>query len=191
MITVKTILAPSQKIEDKEPENKGKSKPKKIQTPKSAEKPIQETATYSTIIVVDGKYISLSITKYLGYQKPFNLDHKIAPPKDVDLFEDLFYWPLEEFTVGALNKLAYKRMVETDFHYQSKLLYELQWEVIDIEIQGNKLFLGNKETVYLAAIPPNDSDEPRCDYILDDRTYKYGCKPGEFRGRALEIIVNN
>jgi hypothetical protein len=190
MITVKSILAPSRIIPDKESE-KGKSKPAKIVIPKITDKRITETTTYSTIIVVDEKYISLSITKHFGYQKPYELDHKLSIPKGVDLFEEIFYWPLEDFVNSLkLNKFAYKRFLETDFHYQSKLIYELQWEIINIKTEGNKLFLSNKDISYMTAIPPNDSDEPRYDYIMDDRTYKYGCKSGEFKNRAIEIVVS-
>ncbi len=191
MITIKSILAPSQKISDKESEkNKVKSKPLKTQSVQSIEKPIQETTTYSTIIVVDGKYISLSVTKHFGYQKPYELNKTLPVPKGVDLFEDIFYWPFEDFVNSLkMNKFAYKRLLETNFNNQTNLLYELQWKTIDVKSKGNTLFIGDNNNVYMTAIPPNDSVEPRYDYIMDDRTYKYGCKAGEYAGRAIEIIV--
>lgn len=199
MITVKKIEAPSMKIVDKESDKSGKpgkstksSKPAKVvkfELPKTIEKRILETATYSTIIVVDGKYISLSVTKHLGYQAPYNLNHKLPAPKGVDLFEDLFYWKLESFT-NPLS-LIYKTILESDYHYQSGLIYELNWEVIDLRMDNKSFTISNKERIYTGAVPPNDSEIPRYDYILDNGHYKYDCKPGEYAGRALEIIVTN
>ena len=153
----------------------------------------KQLVTHSTIIMADGKYLSLSITKHLGYQKPYQLDHKLPLPKDVkDLFEDLFYWPEEYYTNSTkLNNLAYKRLLETDFHYKSGLIYEIQWEVINIKIEKGTLTMSSigQEKSYTTAIPPNGFDEPRYDYITDDCHYKYGCKPGEYAGRAIEIIT--
>ncbi len=204
MITVKTVLAPSAKISERKKVKNAKPSysvditptEKGIDITASAglnfevSKAVVETATYSTIIVVDGKYISLSITKHLGYQKPYQLNHSIAPPKGTNLFEDIFYWPIEVYTNPGLNHLAYKRMVETEFHYQSKLLYEIQWEVISVKIENNIIVLSNKERSHMVAIPSNDSTEPRYDYITDDCHYKYNCKPGEYKNRGIEIIVN-
>ena len=182
------------KILDKEPESKNKSKSKakpiKFEIPKITEKIITETITHSTLIMIDGKYISLSITKHLGYQKPYQMDLKIIPPKGTDLFEDLFYWPLESYTNPKLNAFIYKIICETNYHYQSGLMYELQWEIIHVGIQNGILTLSNSERSYISAIPPNGLDEPRYDYITDDGHYKYGCKPGEYKGRAIEIITH-
>nr|QBM02763.1 hypothetical protein [uncultured archaeon] len=187
MIIVKSILAPSLKIADNE---NIKVKPAKFNSQKAEEKRILETTTYSTIIIVDGKYISLSITKYFGYQKPYALVHSILPPKGIDLFEEVFYWPVQAYTKPELNHLVYKMIKETEFHYKSKLLYELNWEVIDVKIKNGTLTLSNKERSHIVAIPPNNSNEPRYDYITDDGHYKFDCKSGEYRGKAIEIIVD-
>lgn len=189
MITVHSILAPSQKITDEKSESKGKSKAAKIVISKITDKPIIETTTYSTIIVVDGKYISLSVIKHFGYQKPYELNHKLPVPKNVDLFEEIFYWPLEDFINSKLNKIAYKQITETDFYYKSKLLYELNWEVINVNIENRQFTISNKEKNYTGAIPENSLGEPRYDYITDDCHYKYNCKIGEYKGRAIEIII--
>lgn len=187
MISVKSIIAPSLKISNNEII---KIKPIKLNLPKVEEQRILETTTYSTIIIIDGKYISLSIIKYFGYQKPYTLNHSIAPPKGVDLFEEIFYWPLQTYIKPELNHFIYKMIKETDYYYKSKLLYELNWEVIDVKIANGTLILSNKEKSHIVAIPPNNSDEPRYDYITDDGHYKYDCKPGEYKGKAIEIIVN-
>lgn len=217
MITVKKIEAPSMKIVDKEPNKSGKpgklskpSKPTKVvkfELPKIVEKRTLETATYSTIIVVDGKYISLSVTKHLGYQAPHHLNHKLPIPKrtpfskskDGDLFEELFYWPLESFmnpnwplkTFEKPTSLIYKMILESGYHYQSGLIYELNWEVIELEINSKSFTISSKEKSYVGAIPSNGSGTSRYDYIFDNGHYKYDCKPGEYAGRALEIIVTN
>ena len=191
MITVKKIEAPSVKILDKEPIKPGKQnkqlKAIKFVLPKISEKRILETATYSTIIVVDGKYISLSVTKHLGYQKPYNLNHKLPTPKGVDLFEDTFYWPIESFK-NQLS-LIYKMILESNYHYQSGLIYELNWEVIDLRMDNKSFTISNKERSYTGVVPSNNSETTRYDYILDNGHYKYDCKPGQYTGRAIEIIV--
>lgn len=188
MITVKTIEAPSVKLLDNENVKTG-NKHIKFKIPKTEEKRIRETATYSTIIIVDGKYVSLTVTQHLGYQKPYRLNHKISPPKGVDLFEDLFYWKLEEYTNPALHHLAYKTIVESDYYYQSKLLYEIQWEAIEVKHENGVLTISSREKNHYIAVPPNESSEPRYDYLLDDLNYKYDCKPGEYKLGAIEIVV--
>ena len=187
MISIQSILAPSLKISDSE---NIKTKPVKLNSKKQEEKRITETTTYSTIIIIDDKYVSLSITKHFGYQKPYELNHSILPPKDVDLFESIFYWPKQAYTRPELNHIVYKTIKETGYHYKSQLIYELNWEVIDVKIKNGALTLSNKERSHIVAIPPNDSDTPRYDYITDDGHYKVDCKPGEYKGKAIEIIVD-
>ena len=41
-----------------------------------------ELVTYSTKVVVNGNTLNLSITKHLGYQKPYQLNHELPLPED-------------------------------------------------------------------------------------------------------------
>jgi len=45
-----------------------------------------ETVRYSTIINVDGKFVSISVVRLLYYAKPYQLDHSISLPKDMSCF---------------------------------------------------------------------------------------------------------
>lgn len=118
-----------------------------------------ETVTYSTLIYVDNKFISLTRTTLLYYAKPYHLNHSLLTP-GVDLFEELFNWTKECYTNPKLHHLAYFRMTqETEandeakefakrcgrkgfipyFNHSakpyesSKKLYEVEWEEIIVE----------------------------------------------------------
>jgi len=154
-----------------------------------------ETATYSTLIKIDGKLMSLRVLRYLSYQKPYQLNHKLPLPeelteKKITLFEDLFYWPEEFYTNPKRNHLAYLNIADSDYYYQSKKPYEIQWEEIKVSLDpknNNALRLENKTDWHMIAIPPGSPGITRYDYITDDNMYHYNCKQGEHKG--IEIIL--
>lgn len=88
----------------------------------------KETVTYTTDVTVEGKLLELSVTKLLYYQKPYQLDHSLKVPKGVDLFEELFYWPLEKYTNKALNHSAHNMLCSTNYENLNGLKYEVQWK---------------------------------------------------------------
>lgn len=176
----------------------------------------KEAVTYSTLVLVDGKLISLRVTKLLYYAKPFHLDHSLPLPKDVNsLFEELFYWPREYYTNPKLNHLAYNRMVDTGFYtkhlfteeqereyekvkrpyyYQSKKDYEVNWEEINVEFfpdNRKALRLSNNKEWHPIAIPPNGSNEVRFDCVTDDGRYHYNCKEDEYKGILIKLEPND
>lgn len=76
-----------------------------------------EMVTYSTFIQVDNKLISLVTTRCLQYAKPYELDHSLSLPEDLQkekktLFELIFYWPKEHYTEKNLGKLPYFSITE-------------------------------------------------------------------------------
>jgi len=155
-----------------------------------------ETVTYSTLIKIDGKLISLRVLRYLGYQKPYQLNHKLPIPDDllekkITLFEDLFYWPEEFYTNPKRNHLAYVNIADSDYYKQSKKSYEINWEEIKVYLDPknkNALFTENKLDWHVRTIPPASEGEQRYDYITDDNMYHYNCKQGEHKG--IEIFLN-
>lgn len=160
-----------------------------------------ETVTYSSLLHIDNKIISIRVTKLLYYAKPYQLNHKLPLPKDlidnnITLFEDLFYWPEELYTSSKRNHYLYQNFLETDFNYQSKKDYEINWEVIHVKLSPdnkNVLLISNnkdfpfKDTMYIA-IPPNTPGEERYDYVTDDCMLYYNSKKGEHQG--IEIFFN-
>ena len=175
-----------------------------------------ETVTYSTLVEVDGKLLSFRVTKLLYYAKPYHLDHSLPLPDDlkkqrVTLFEELFYYPKEYYTNPKLNHLAYNRLVDSGlyckhlfteeqekeyekvkrpYYYQSKKLYELNWEEIHVSFDKDNrkvLILSNDKNWHPIAIPPNGSDEKRFDCITDDGMYHYNCKEKEFQGILITL----
>lgn len=155
-----------------------------------------ETVTYSTLIRIDGKLISLRVLRYLSYQKPYQLNHSLPLSEDliqkkITLFEDLFYWPEEFYTNPKRNHLAYINIFDSNYHYQSKKPYEINWEEIKVYLDpknNNALITENKTDWHIRAIPPGSIGEVRYDYITDDNMYHYNCKQGEYRG--IEIVLN-
>lgn len=155
----------------------------------------KETVTYSTLIEIDGNLISLRVLRYLGYQKPYQLNHTLPLPeelteKKISLFEDLFYWPKEYYTSPKRNHLAYANIKYSDYYFQSLKPYEIQWEIIKIsfELDNRKaLRLENKKDWHLCAIPPNGSEEKRFDCITDDNSYHYNCGEKEFAGILITL----
>lgn len=160
-----------------------------------------ETVTYSTLVNVDGKLLSLRVTKYLYYAKPHQLNHKLPLPLDlqekkITLFEDLFYWSLEFYTSAKRNHVVYNNLVESDFNKQSKKAYEVNWEIIHVKfdpknknvllISNNKDFV-HKDTMYMA-IPPNTPGQQRYDYVTDNGMLYYNTKQGEHQG--IEIFYD-
>jgi hypothetical protein len=155
-----------------------------------------ETVTYSTLLKIDGKLMSLRVLRYLGYQKAYQLDHTLLLPEDllekkITLFEDLFYWPEEFYTNPKRNHLAYTKIVDSDYYYQSKKSYEINWEEIKVSLKpdnNNVLILSNKTDWHMMAIPPGSNGSQRYDYITDDRMYHYNCKQGHYKG--IEIFLD-
>jgi hypothetical protein len=155
-----------------------------------------ETVTYSTLLKIDGKLMSLRVLRYLGYQKPYQLNHKLPLPDDllekkITLFEDLFYWPEEFYTNPKRNHLAYINIFDSDYHYQSKKSYEINWEEIKVYLNpknNGALILSNKTDWHMIAIPPASEGEQRYDYITDDNMYHYNCKQGQYKG--IEIFLD-
>ena len=155
-----------------------------------------ETVTYSTLLKIDEKLMSLRVLRYLGYQKPYQLNHTLPLPEDlkakgITLFEDLFYWPEEFYTNPKRNHLAYINIVDYDYYYQSRKSYEIQWEEIKVYLNpknNNALFFENKKDWHLVAIPPGTEGEQRYDYITDDNMYHYNCKKGDYKG--IEIFLD-
>jgi len=156
----------------------------------------KETTTYSTLLKIDGKLISLRVTRYSYYQHPYKLDHSLPLPEDlvakkITLFEDLFYWPEEYYTNPKRNHLAYVNILDSDYYYQSKKNYEIQWEEIKVSLDpknNNCLVLSNKTDWHPIAIPPGSPGITRYDYVTDNGMYHYNCKQGEYKG--IEIILN-
>ena len=79
----------------------------------------KEVVTFSTNVTVDGRELTLSVTKLLYYQSAVTL----LKPK----FEDVFYWSLEAYTNPERNHNMYHRMVSTNYKNTSGELYEVQW----------------------------------------------------------------
>jgi hypothetical protein len=91
--------------------------------------------TYTTTLNVDGRTMKLSITRYLYYAKPYQLDQSLPLPDDlkkkgITLFEDLFYWPEEFYNNPKRGHYMYSRMVETNYHHKNGEKYEIQWKEI-------------------------------------------------------------
>ena len=92
-----------------------------------------ETVTYSTTVIVGERKLLMSVTKLLYYAKSYHLDHALPMPaelveKKVTLFEVLFYWPEEYYTNEKRSHHAYNRLIDTNYNYQSKKDYEVQWK---------------------------------------------------------------
>ena len=157
----------------------------------------EETVTHSTLIKVGTKYISLIVTKYLYYAKPYHLDHNLALPKDlldkqITLFEELFYWPLTHYIDPTKNHLAYTSMLNSNWIRLSEKKYEVQWEEIKLQLDPRNnlvLWLSNSKTTYPLAIPPKDKGE-RYDYFTCDFKYHFNCKQGEHEGIEIKIEDN-
>lgn len=160
-----------------------------------------ETVTYSTLISVDGKLISLRITKYLYYAKPHQLNHKLPLPaelqeKKITLFEDLFYWPEEFYTSAKRNHFMYHNLLDSAYNKQTRKPYDANWEEIFIKLDkknNNVLLISNNKdfkhqnTMYVA-IPPHTPGVQRYDYITDDCLYYYNATQGEHQG--IEIFYD-
>lgn len=153
----------------------------------------KESITHSTLIKVENRYISLSVTKHLGYAKPYQIDLSLPIPKGIDLFEDVFYWKKETFIEPKLNHLSYTRMKDSSFLFQSGLVYELQWEeikvtpILDSKNNLHSITLANKDKIHLIAVPSESFKDERYDYITNDGFYHYDCKKDEYEG--IEVIV--
>lgn len=95
----------------------------------------KETVTYSTRINVEGKLLLLSITKLLYYAKPHQLNHSLPLPQDlidskITLFENIFYFPIEYYTSKKRGHYVHCDIVESNYIYNSGLLYERQWSIV-------------------------------------------------------------
>ncbi len=108
-----------------------------------------EIVTYSTKIVVDGNTLKFSVTKHVGYQKPYQLNHSLILPEDMvqsktTLFEDIFYWKEDFYTNSSLNKLCYNEIVHNNYNYNSKKVYEIQYSLTFFSLIRLKLNLLKK-----------------------------------------------
>ena len=155
-----------------------------------------DTVTYSTLINVDGKLLSLKNTKYLYYAKPYHLNQSLPLPDDliekkVTRFEEAFYWPEECYTNPKRNHFKYHDVVDSNYKLQNNKDYINQWEEIFVRLDPtnkNVLLISNdKDTMYIA-IPPNTPGVERYDYVTDDGMFHYNCNKGEHRG--IEIYFN-
>lgn len=86
-----------------------------------------ELITYHTIIKVLDQYVSLSITKLLGYLKPSDLKN----PE----FKDIFYWDEEQLINPKLNHLSFNAIKDSNSvykytNYNGNLLYVNSYLVI-------------------------------------------------------------
>jgi hypothetical protein len=105
----------------------------------------EETVTYTACVSVGGRtevhmetQLTLSVTKLLYYAKPYHLDHAIPLPaeltqKEVTLFEELFYYPVEYYASARRNHFCYNRIADTGYEYQSGRPYEVQWKPAERE----------------------------------------------------------
>lgn len=150
--------------------------------------------TYTTIISVDGRYVSLSITKHVGYAKLYQLDQTLPTPKGYDRFEDTFYWTEDQYTDPSKHHLAYTGMRDSGFNYRSGLRYEVQWEHIDVirvlDARGNlrAIELKGTDRSHPIAVPYESTDDRRIDYITPDGRYRFGCTDGEHQG--IRIVID-
>lgn len=155
-----------------------------------------ETVTYSSLIMVDSKALSIKVTKLLYYAKPYHLNHKLPLPDDliehkITLFEELFYWPVELYTSDKRNHLLYNLIKESSYHKQTGKDYELQWEVLDVRFEKdnkNSIIIRDKKNWMALVSPPNTKGIERYDYITGDGFLHYNCKKGEYHG--IEIFFD-
>lgn len=156
----------------------------------------KETVTYSSLIMVDSKPLSIKVTKLLYYAKPYHLNHKLSLPEDlierkITLFEELFYWPLELYASEKRNHLLYNLIKESEYNKQTEKYYELQWEVLDVNFdKGNKnsIIIKDKKNWMALVSPPNTPGVERYDYITGDGCLHYNCKKDEYHG--IEIFFD-
>jgi hypothetical protein len=83
----------------------------------------KETVTFTTTLTVEGKTLQLSVTKYLYYQKPNQLDNPT--------FMDVFYWSEDCYTKKELNHNMYHRLLVTNYNNVNGRYYEVQWFLLD------------------------------------------------------------
>lgn len=111
----------------------------------------KEKVTYSTLLIINNKPISIKVTKLLYYAKSYHLNHNLTLPADlvereVTLFEELFYWPLELYTNSKRNHILYNLIKNSNYNYKSEQDYEVQWEVLEVYLHSeNKNCLVIKE----------------------------------------------
>ena len=84
----------------------------------------KQMVTFSTTLVVDGRYVNLSYSRLLGYLETG------WEKRDVS-FETYFLWPKEAFTDPKLNHATYKQIVASNYT-QLGAWQELCWEEVKI-----------------------------------------------------------
>ncbi len=144
----------------------------------------KDLVTFSTILRIADKYISLSSSQLSTYFE------QIKNPT----FADMFLYPRESFMApqkGSVPGLMYQTILESNYNLPGKW-HELTWKEIKFENKGFYGIIADTTRSYQFAIPGNDTPRftrptIRYDYITDDGKYHYDCKQGIYPD-AIEII---